>query len=218
MPRSQLARSFHNRKPVKITQVLPVLAVLFSPACRDREPSDQYIQKPVTGKASSTAPMSGAPGGLGVADGNWVRAPGDFANTRYSHLDEITAANVSQLSVAFTFSTGIARGHEAAPLVVNNTMYIITPFPNRLYALDLTKPGAPLKWSYDPKPASGAQGVACCDVVNRGGSYADGKIIYATFDNHVSGQQQRRNHRCRHRETDWLDQSWQAAIGRHAVS
>ena len=155
-------------------------------ACGDREPSDQSaIHAEETDKNTRGIAASGAPGGLGVADGNWVRASGDLASTRYSHLNQITAANVSKLGVAFTFSTGIPRGHEAAPLVVNNTLYIISPFPNRLFALDLTKPGAPLKWIYDPKPKSEAQGVACCDVVNRGGSYADGKIIYNTLDDHV---------------------------------
>ncbi len=75
------------------------------------------------------------------------------------------------LKLAWTFSTGLTRGHEAAPLVVNNTMYIVTPWPNLLYALDLTKPGAPVKWTYQPHPSASAQGVACCDVVNRGAAY-----------------------------------------------
>jgi lanthanide-dependent methanol dehydrogenase len=69
--------------------------------------------------------------------------------------------------------------------VVNNTMYVLTPYPNILYALDLTQPGAPKKWQYEPKPESAAQGVACCDVVNRGPSFADGKIVFNTLDNHV---------------------------------
>ena len=76
-----------------------------------------------------------------------------------------------RLQLAWTFSTGVNRGHEAAPLVVGSTMYVVTPFPNTLYALDLTKPGAPLKWKYEPHPAAAAQGVACCDVVNRGAAY-----------------------------------------------
>src|SRR5947207_15807721 len=76
----------------------------------------------------------------------------------------------------------MTRGHEAAPLVVNNTMYIVTPFPNNLYALDLTKPGAPMKWVYQPLPTPASQGVACCDVVNRGASYDDGKIFYNMLD------------------------------------
>ena len=82
-----------------------------------------------------------------------------------------------------TFSTGATAGHEAAPLVVNDTMFIVTPWPNVLHALDRTKPGAPLKWSYEPKPLSAAKGVACCDIVNRGASYADGVIFYNTLDN-----------------------------------
>jgi PQQ-dependent dehydrogenase (methanol/ethanol family) len=109
----------------------------------------------------------------------------NFANTRYSELDEINVSTVKNLKVAFTFSTGIDRGQEAAPIVVGNTMYIVTPFPNRLYALDLTKPGAPMKWMYDPKPNPSAQGVACCDVVNRGPSYSKGRIIYNVLDGHT---------------------------------
>jgi lanthanide-dependent methanol dehydrogenase len=116
-------------------------------------------------------------------DGQWVRPAKDFASTRFSSLTEITPESVRQLGVKATFSTGLVRGHEAAPLVVNNTMYIVTPFPNILYALDLAQPGAPLKWRYDPKPVSAAQGVACCDVVNRGAAYADGLVVYNTLDN-----------------------------------
>ncbi len=115
-------------------------------------------------------------------DGQWIRPAKDYASTRYSSLDQITTSNVKNLKLAFTFSTGMTRGHEAAPLVVNNTMYIVTPFPNSLYALDLTKPGAPMKWVYQPLPTPASQGVACCDVVNRGASYDDGKIFYNTLD------------------------------------
>ncbi len=115
-------------------------------------------------------------------DGQWLRPAKDFASTRYSDLAEINVGNVKQLKLAWSFSTGVNRGQEAAPLVVDATMYVVTPFPNILYALDLAKPGAPLKWKYEPKPAAAAQGVACCDVVNRGAVYADGKIVYNTLD------------------------------------
>ncbi|MFD1303727.1 PQQ-dependent dehydrogenase, methanol/ethanol family, partial [Methylobacterium marchantiae] len=63
----------------------------------------------------------------------------DYANTRYSKLDQINASNVKQLQVAWTFSTGVLRGHEGSPLVVGNMMYVHTPFPNIVYALDLDK-------------------------------------------------------------------------------
>jgi lanthanide-dependent methanol dehydrogenase len=118
-------------------------------------------------------------------DGQWMMPAKNYASTRYSGLDQITTANVQHLQPAWTFATGVLRGQEAAPLVVNETMYIVTPYPNILYALDLTQPGAPMKWNYKPKPVASAQGVACCDVVNRGAAYANGRIFYNTLDNHT---------------------------------
>jgi PQQ-dependent dehydrogenase (methanol/ethanol family) len=115
----------------------------------------------------------------------WAIPTKDWAGTRYSELAEITAANASGLQVAFTFSTGVNKGQESAPIVVGGTLYVVTPYPNILYALDLTKPGAPLKWQYNPKPDASAQGVACCDVVNRGPAFADGRIFFTTLDTHV---------------------------------
>jgi PQQ-dependent dehydrogenase (methanol/ethanol family) len=115
-------------------------------------------------------------------DGEWPMAARDYASTRYSPLDQITTANVRNLKVAFTFSTGVDRGQEAAPIVVGNTMYVVAPFPNYLYALDLTKPGAPMKWKFEPDPDAKSQGVACCDLVNRGVAYAEGRIFMNTLD------------------------------------
>lgn len=115
-------------------------------------------------------------------NGNWEMPGKNHASTRFSAMREITPANVSRLRTAFTFSTGVNKGHEAPPLVVGGTMYVLTPFPNNLYALDLTKPGAPVKWVYKPRPVRAAQGVACCDVVNRGPAYAGGRLFYNTLD------------------------------------
>jgi PQQ-dependent dehydrogenase (methanol/ethanol family) len=115
-------------------------------------------------------------------DGNWTLPAKDYASTRYSALAQIDGANVARLRVEFAFSTGIARGQEAAPIVAGDTMYVVTPYPNIVYALDLTRPGAPLKWKYEPKPDASAQGVACCDVVNRGASFADGRLFFNTLD------------------------------------
>ena len=66
----------------------------------------------------------------------WVMQQGDNANTRFSKLDQINASNAGKLQVAWTFSTGVLRGHEGGPLVVGDTMYVHTPFPNTVYALD----------------------------------------------------------------------------------
>ena len=126
-----------------------------------------------------------APAASPPDDGQWTMPAKDFASTRYSALNQIDASNVGSLQVAFTMSTGIAKGHEAAPLVVGSTMYVVTPYPNHLVALDLRKPGAPAKWTYKPKPMAAAQGVACCDVVNRGAAYSDGRLFFNTLDGHT---------------------------------
>ena len=65
-----------------------------------------------------------------------------------------------------------------------DTMYVVTPYPNILYALDLNNSGA-MKWKYEPQPAAAAQGVACCDVINRGCVYDNGRIYYNTLDVHT---------------------------------
>ena len=105
--------------------------------------------------------------------------------TRYSSVNEINAENVKDLKVAWTFSTGVLRGHEGEPLVIGNTMYVHTPFPNIVYALDLSKEGAPVKWKYAPKQDPSVIPIACCDTVNRGVAYADGKIFLNQLDTHT---------------------------------
>jgi PQQ-dependent dehydrogenase (methanol/ethanol family) len=113
----------------------------------------------------------------------WIRPAGDYSSTRYSPLTDITAASVHALAVTASFATGNARGHEAAPLVVGDTLYVVTPYPNDLFALDLTKPDLPVKWKHSPAPLPASQGVACCDVVNRGAAYANGLVVFNTLDN-----------------------------------
>ncbi|HUQ93810.1 MAG TPA: methanol/ethanol family PQQ-dependent dehydrogenase [Bryobacteraceae bacterium] len=140
-----------------------------------REPTDGKVVQ----RASVAVPKVSQPD-----DGQWLMASKDYANRRFSGLDQINATNVQNLRTAWTFSTGVLRGHEGAPLVAGETMYFVTPFPNILYALDLKNSGAK-KWEYKPKPSSAAQGVACCDVVNRGAAYWEGKIIYNTLDAHT---------------------------------
>src|ERR1700676_3127684 len=111
----------------------------------------------------------------------WVMQQGDDANTRYSKLNQITAANVGKLQVAWTFSTGVLRGHEGGPLVVGDTMYVHTPFPNTVYALDLNNDGKIL-WKYEPRQDPNVIPIMCCDTVNRGVAYADGKIFLHQAD------------------------------------
>jgi PQQ-dependent dehydrogenase (methanol/ethanol family) len=108
----------------------------------------------------------------------WVMAGRTYDLQRYSPLTQITTANVKGLKAAWSFSTGTLRGHEGNPLVIGSVMYVHTSFPNKVYALDLTKPGAPQLWQYTPEQDANTIPVACCDVVNRGLAYhPSGKLF-----------------------------------------
>lgn len=115
---------------------------------------------------------------------DWVMPAGDYANTRYSKLNQITAANVGKLQVAWTFSTGVLRGHEGGPLIIGNMMYVHTPFPNKVYAIDLSNENK-IVWKYEPKQDPNVIPVMCCDTVNRGLAYGDGKIILHQADTNL---------------------------------
>jgi lanthanide-dependent methanol dehydrogenase len=117
----------------------------------------------------------------------WVMPAKNYASTRFSELDQIDAANVGDLQLAWLFSTGADRGQEAAHIIVGDTLYVVGPYagpaPNQVFALNAIS--GELKWSYAPKPEPAAMGVACCDVVNRGVAYDNGRIFFNTLDNHT---------------------------------
>jgi len=111
---------------------------------------------------------------------NWAAQAGNDANQRYSELKQIDAGNVGKLQVAWTLSTGTLRGHEGSPLVIGDTMYIQTPFPNNVYAVSLKD--QTFRWKYEPKQDADVVPVMCCDTVNRGLAYGDGKIFLQQAD------------------------------------
>ena len=119
----------------------------------------------------------------GSKEGDWTIPGHDYGSTRYSELDKISTSNVAQLKESWSYTTGIADGHEGQPLVVGGRMYVVTPYPNKLVAFDLSKPGPAKLWEYAPPIDQTAFGKACCDDVNRGASYYDGNIIYNVLDN-----------------------------------
>src|SRR6201990_1104397 len=155
------------------------LAALVGPALAagDKAAPAQKATGNLTGATATMAP--------GDPAGQWTRQARDYANTRYSPLTQINKANVGRMRIAWTFSDGQMYGHEGAPLVVGDTMYVVTPYPNIAYALDLSKAGAPIKWVFQPNPDPRAIGEACCDKVLRGWAYADGKLIYNLLDDHT---------------------------------
>lgn len=111
---------------------------------------------------------------------NWAMQAGNFANHRYSELKQINNENVGKLKVAWTMSTGVLRGHEGSPLVIGDMMYLHTPFPNKVFAVDLQT--QEIKWKYEPKQDTAVIAQMCCDTVNRGVAYGEGKILLQQAD------------------------------------
>ncbi|MDB5720107.1 MAG: PQQ-dependent dehydrogenase, methanol/ethanol family, partial [Alphaproteobacteria bacterium] len=157
-----------------------------SPPLPDAVPAGEvFLAKDIGHALSPPTPGAGrtiaTPSASPADDGQWLMPAKDYAATRYSAMTEINSSNAGRLEEVFSFSLGVDKGQEAAPLVVGSTMYVVSAFPNYVYALDLARGGA-LKWKYAPKPLPAAAGVACCDVVNRGAAFADGKIVFNTLD------------------------------------
>ena len=111
---------------------------------------------------------------------NWAMQAGDMYNQRYSKLKQITTGNVGKMQVAWTFSTGVLRGHEGSPLVIDGTMYLHSPFPNKVFAIDLDT--QKIKWKYEPKQDPAVIPQMCCDTVNRGLAYSEDKIFLQQAD------------------------------------
>lgn len=162
-----MPRPVKAHRPPRRTRTLPALAMLAA----------------VVGAASLGA--AAAPHEATVSNGEWSMPGADYSSTRYSGLTQITAQNAPRLHPVWTFSTGVLGGHEGQPLVVKDTMYVVTPWPNVLYAFDLTQEGYPLRFKYRPAVSPNALGIACCDSVNRGAFFADGRIIYNLLDGHT---------------------------------
>jgi len=114
----------------------------------------------------------------------WVIPLGSYSGIRHSSLKQITTANAGKMHVAWTMSTGTLRGQEGQPLVVGNMMYFESSYPNFVYAINLDNVGQ-IAWKFAPEQDKFSPSVACCDLVNKGVAYADGKILVTTLDTHV---------------------------------
>ena len=117
---------------------------------------------------------------LSANPSNWAMQAGDFANHRYSELNQVNKGNVKKLKVARMMSTGVLGGHEGSPLVIGNTMYLHSAFPNKVFPVDLAT--QEIKWRFEPKQDSAVIAQMCCDTINRGLAYAQGKVFLQQAD------------------------------------
>jgi PQQ-dependent dehydrogenase (methanol/ethanol family) len=155
-----------------------LLAAITLLGCEKHVDVKPRVERGMLSQATAVALRAGA----ASEDGQWTMAGKNYENTRFSGLNQITTQNAGSLRLVWKQKTGVERGHEAAPLVVGDTMYVVTPYPNQLLAFDLKQPGTPPKWRYSPETVPAAQGVACCDIVNRGGAYWKGRVYFNTLD------------------------------------
>ncbi|MGE0188514.1 MAG: PQQ-dependent dehydrogenase, methanol/ethanol family [Steroidobacteraceae bacterium] len=129
--------------------------------------------------ALGTQAASSAADPSNPAAGEWPSYGRDYAEQRFSPLNKINTANVSKLGLAWSYDFRVGRGVEGTPLMVNGVLYVTSAW-SIVYALD-AKTGKEL-WVFDPK-ADRVQGAkACCDVVNRGVAYLDGRIFVGVID------------------------------------
>lgn len=135
------------------------------------------------GLAASALLVSGlcATAAVAAAGADWPTPSGDLEGTRYSTLRQIDKTNVGRLVEEFAVPTNRRGSHQGQPLVVDGVMYVVTPFPHILMAIDPTAADKVL-WTFSPSANEYAHGVACCDVVNRGAAYGDGKVVFNTLD------------------------------------
>ena len=111
---------------------------------------------------------------------NWAMQAGDMYNQRFSKLKQVNTRNVGKMQVAWMMSTGVLRGHEGSPLVIGDTMFVHAPFPNKVFAIDLNT--RKILWKYEPRQDPAVIPQMCCDTVNRGVAYAQGKVFLQQAD------------------------------------
>ena len=134
--------------------------------------------------APTPAPANGSLDHMSQNPQQWVMPLGSYSGIRHSKLDQINVHNAKDLRVAWTMSTGTLRGQEGQPLVIGDMMYFESSYPNYVYAINLNNIGR-IVWKFSPVQDKFAPSVACCDLVNRGLAYADGKILATTLDGHL---------------------------------
>ena len=113
-----------------------------------------------------------------MAQANWTTYGGNDWNQRYSTLAQINTTNVKNLVPRMVFQTGIGRlgSFENTPVVVDNMMYVTTPY-NTAMAYDLTTGNE--VWRYEHKLGTS---IYCCGPNNRGVAVHGPHVYMGTLD------------------------------------
>ncbi|MGH9827360.1 MAG: PQQ-binding-like beta-propeller repeat protein, partial [Blastocatellia bacterium] len=137
--------------------------------------------------------------------GDWITHGRNYAETRFSPLNKINAANVRDLALSWSFDTNTTRGLEATPLVVDGVMYTTGTW-SVVYALE-AKTGK-LIWKWDPKVPRALGQRACCDVVNRGVALYKGKVYVGVLDGRLAALDARSGQKVWETQTSDLSQPY----------
>jgi len=166
--------SFHKNKPRRWRPALHF----------EEENSMKYFRLAVVAGILGTALVSTGTPVFAQAGNEWTKYGGDYANTRYSTLDQINVRNVSKLKVAWIHSLGALETQEATPLIVGDTMYVSSSTgPKHVFALD-AKTGK-IKWKYDPELPADYMATVCCGLDSRGVAHANGMIFFRHVDREI---------------------------------
>lgn len=111
--------------------------------------------------------------------GDWALHGRTNDEQRFSPLTQISADNVDTLGLTWYHDLDTRRGQEATPIVVDGVLYMTSAW-SKVHAFDATS--GELLWQYDPEVPREWAVRGCCDVVNRGVAYHEGRIYFGSFD------------------------------------
>jgi quinohemoprotein ethanol dehydrogenase len=146
-----------------------------APSQNVAEPSQNLGARDVPAAAITDQALANA----GQRNDAWLTYGRDYAETRFSPLDQINDQSVDRLGVVWQYDTGSVRGLEATPLVHDGVLYATTSWSN-VFALDAVSGEELWRWDAEADRIRGAR--ACCDVVNRGVALYQGMIFVGVID------------------------------------
>lgn len=151
---------FNRRQPLALTALAIVCLLAGLPALAVGDPMNRLLQ-------ADAEPQ------------NWLTTGRTYDESRDSPLDRINAGNVQTLGLAWSYDLDTDRGQESTPLAVDGVLYTTSAW-SKVQALEAAT--GKLLWQFDPAVPRKTGVKSCCDSVNRGAAYWNGKIYVGTID------------------------------------